>query len=39
MKGRNSTKYEDINKVINKRETEDRLSFFIDDVTEDLKYK
>ena len=39
MNRRDLTRYEDVNKIIIKREKEDRFSFFVDDVTEDLKYK
>ena len=39
MNRRDLKRFVDINKLVEKRETDDRFSFFIDDVTEDLKYK
>ena len=39
MNRRDLKRFVDINKVVEKRETEDGFSFFTDDVTEDLEYK
>ena len=39
MNRRDLQTYDEIEKILNKREKEDSFSFFTDDVTEDLKYK
>ena len=39
MNRRDMTRFEELNKIMEKGETQDGFSLFTDDVTEDLKYK
>ena len=39
MNRRDLARFEELNKIMEKGEAQDSFSLFIDDVTEDLKYK